>query len=86
MSEFLTLAEAVRRNLHDGDTVVWHLSDETDTIIPVRTVFPAGVEPDLGVCTDYRPYYPNGPNEFTGPMPRAASTASSSAASSSWSE
>ena len=33
--------------VHDGDTVVWHLSDETDTIIPVRTVFPAGVEPDL---------------------------------------
>src|SRR5262245_55888386 len=47
--------------IHDGDTVVWHLHHAADAIIPVDT---AGT-PDR--CAAYKPYHPNGANEFTGP-------------------
>jgi hypothetical protein len=53
--------------IHDGDTVEWRFNDRTDTIIPVDST---GSTP---FCTSYKPYDPSDPNEFTGPLPRAAS-------------
>lgn len=52
----------------DGDTVVWLFTERTDTIVPVDPAVPF---PDL--CTAYLPYDGADPNDFTGPMPRAAS-------------
>ena len=53
--------------IHDGDTVEWELSSVTDSIIPIDTM---GAR-DL--CSAYKPFHPGGANEFTGPLPRAAS-------------
>jgi hypothetical protein len=53
--------------IHDGDTVEWELSSVTDSIIPIDTT---GAR-DL--CSAYKPFHPGGANEFTGPLPRAAS-------------
>jgi hypothetical protein len=53
--------------IHQGDTVMWQLNNATDAIIPVDT---AGTQ---DICSAYKPYHPKGMNEFTGPMPRAAS-------------
>ncbi|MCI0536351.1 MAG: hypothetical protein L0Z50_14110, partial [Verrucomicrobiales bacterium] len=57
-----------RIEIFGGDTVEWHLASRTDTIIPVN--LDAAGQPD---CVNYQPYDPADPNEFTGPMPRAAS-------------
>src|SRR5688572_25809971 len=57
-----------RIQIHDGDTVEWKLQDRTDAIIPVD---PTGPLPIL--CSAYKRYDPADPNEFTGPLPRAAS-------------
>jgi hypothetical protein len=54
--------------IHDGDAVEWKLHDRTDTIIPVNS----GDSLNLS-CSAYKPYDPADPNEFTGPMARAAS-------------
>ena len=53
--------------IHDGDIVEWELNSVTDSIIPIDTM---GAH-DL--CSAYKPFHPNGANEFTGPLPRAAS-------------
>jgi len=54
--------------IHDGDTVKWQFSARTDAIIPVNPIDSLTVS-----CSAYKPYDPTDPNEFTGPMPRAAS-------------
>ncbi|MCH8963176.1 MAG: hypothetical protein IH820_18140, partial [Bacteroidetes bacterium] len=54
--------------IHDGDTVEWQFHERTDTIIPVDSVGPS-----VATCSAYKPYDPADPNEFTGPMPHAAS-------------
>lgn len=54
--------------VEDGDTVLWMFTEPTDTIIPVD-----GTVPFPGLCSAYLPYDGSQPNEFTGPMPRAAS-------------
>jgi hypothetical protein len=54
--------------IHEGDSVVWKLHNATDSIIPV--INPKDTK---DVCSAYKPYHPNDANEFTGPMPRAAS-------------
>ncbi len=54
--------------IHDGDTVQWQFSSRTDAIIPVNPIDSLNVS-----CSAYKPYNPTDPNEFTGPMPRAAS-------------
>ena len=71
--------------IRDGDTVAWRFpipgllpgaipnTATTRAIIPVRPVLQPGQVPGLDICTDYKPYDPADPNEFTGPMPRAAS-------------
>lgn len=56
-----------RVEIFDGDTVEWRFSNRSGTIIPVNL----GAGGSL--CTNYLPYNPADPNEFTGPMPRAAS-------------
>jgi hypothetical protein len=56
-------------DIHDGDTVTWQFPDRRRAIVRVHpdgTSFPAW-------CTAYRPYDSADPNEFTGPMPVAAS-------------
>jgi hypothetical protein len=53
--------------IHDGETVEWRLSNPTHSIIPID---PEGAS---DICSAYKPYHPRGVNEFTGPMPRAAS-------------
>jgi hypothetical protein len=57
------------RFIHDGDTVEWILpkNDYTDAIIPVD------MASTTNVCEASKPYHPKGANEFTGPMPQAAS-------------
>jgi hypothetical protein len=55
-------------SIRDGDTVEWVFNSRTDTIIPVSSI-----EPLSGLCSAYKPYDPSDPNEFTGPLPRAAS-------------
>jgi len=54
--------------IHDGDTVKWQFSARTDAIIPVNPIDSLTVS-----CSAYKPYDSTDPNEFTGPMPRAAS-------------
>ena len=56
-----------RLEIFSGDTVVWRFHRRTDTIIPIN---PGA---DGNFCTNYPPYNPANPNEFTGPMPRAVS-------------
>jgi len=51
----------------DGDTVQWVFHDRNDTIIPVAK------RPGAAVCSAYKRYDSRDPNEFTGPLPRAAS-------------
>lgn len=51
-----------------GETVKWQFSGRTDAIIPVNPIESLNV-----FCTAYEPYDLTNPNEFTGPMPRAAS-------------
>jgi hypothetical protein len=57
-----------RVQIRDGDTVEWRFHDRTDAIIPVDS---SGQFSSL--CSAYKPYDPADPNEFTGPLPRAAS-------------
>lgn len=57
-----------RIQIHDGDTVEWRFHDRTDAINPVDS---SG--PPANLWSAYKPYDPADPNEFTGPMPRAAS-------------
>jgi len=54
--------------IHDGDTVKWQFSARTDAIIPVHPLDSLAVS-----CSAYKPYEATNPNEFTGPLPRAAS-------------
>lgn len=54
--------------VRDGDTVEWLLGARTDSIIPVRSA-----ESLTDLCSAYLPYDPLNPNEFTGPLPQAAS-------------
>lgn len=55
--------------IHDGDTVTWQFPDRRRAIVRVH---PAGPNfPDW--CDAYLPYDAGDPNEFTGPMPVAAS-------------
>jgi hypothetical protein len=56
-----------RVEIFSGDTVEWHFAKRGSSIIPVS--FTAG----SALCTNYLPYRPADPNEFTGPMPRAVS-------------
>jgi hypothetical protein len=51
-----------------GDTVEWTLSGPGDSIIPVNWDGASA-----GFCSAVKPYAPADPNEFTGPMPVAAS-------------
>lgn len=57
-----------RVEIFSGDIVEWHFANRADTIIPVN--LNAAGQPD---CINLKPYDPNDPNEFTGPMCRAAS-------------
>ncbi len=53
--------------IQNGDTVVWRFSERTDCIIPVDST-------GTGNWTqNWKPYRPEEPNEFTGPMPQAVS-------------
>ncbi|MGH7599676.1 MAG: FlgD immunoglobulin-like domain containing protein [bacterium] len=54
--------------IHDGDTVKWQFSARSDAIIPANPIDSLTVS-----CSAYKPYDPTNPNEFTGPMPAAAS-------------
>jgi len=54
--------------IHDGDTVKWQFSARSDAIIPVNPIDSLTVS-----CSGYKPYDPTDPNEFTGPLPAAAS-------------
>jgi len=54
--------------IHGGDTVKWRFSGRSDAIIPVNPIDSLTVS-----CSAYKPYDPTDPNEFTGPMPAAAS-------------
>jgi hypothetical protein len=54
--------------ISSGDTVEWTLNGTGDSIIPVNW---DGVS--SGFCSAVKTYSPSGPNEFTGPMPQAAS-------------
>lgn len=57
-----------RVDIFSGDTVVWQFPSRNDNIIPVN------FDPvPFVLCTNFRAYNPADPNEFTGPMPRAAS-------------
>lgn len=49
-----------------GDTVEWHFSSPLDSIIPVDIDSSGHVD-----CSNYKPFNPLDPNEFTGPLPRA---------------
>lgn len=53
----------------EGDTVQWNFYSRQDNIIPVDSVSDA----EAGITFSYKPYNPNDPNEFTGPMPEAVS-------------
>jgi hypothetical protein len=54
-------------SIRDGDTVEWRFSHRTDTIIPISSITPPAI------CSAYQPFDASDPNEFTGPLPRAAS-------------
>src|SRR6266496_2563262 len=54
--------------ISSGDTVEWTLSGPSDSIIPVNW---DGTS--VGFCSAVRPFLATDPNEFTGPMPLAAS-------------
>jgi hypothetical protein len=54
--------------INSGDTVEWTFSSAADSIIPINW---DGVS--SGFCSAVRPYSATDPNEFTGPMPQAAS-------------
>jgi len=54
--------------INSGDTVEWQFSEPSDTIIPVTWVGPGPA-----LCTAYQHYDAANINEFTGPLPRAAS-------------
>jgi len=56
-----------RVEIRDGDTMEWRFSERTDSIIPIH-------DPAIfGSCQPHKPYDQSDPNEFTGPLPRAAS-------------
>ena len=55
-------------NIASGDTVQWTFSSTTDSIIPISW---NGVS--AGYCAAVRPFAAGDANEFTGPMPQAAS-------------
>jgi hypothetical protein len=54
--------------IQSGDTVEWTLNGPGDSIVPLNWDGAAS-----GYCSAVRPYAPADPNEFTGPMPLAAS-------------
>ena len=56
-----------RVEILSGDRVEWRFTNRQDTIIPINY----GAAGNL--CARYLPYNPADPNEFTGPMPKAAS-------------
>lgn len=57
-----------RVDIFSGDTVVWQFSSRNDNIVPVN------FDPSpLVLCTNFKAYVATDTNEFTGPMPRAAS-------------
>ena len=49
-----------RTLIRDGDIVEWVFAHRTDTIIPVNN------EPFPEICTAYKSYDSNNPNDFTG--------------------
>ncbi len=53
--------------IYGGDTVEWVLHEPTDAVLPVD-----GTQPFPAVGSAFKPYVATDPNEFTGPMPRAA--------------
>ncbi len=67
------------QQVFDGDTVVWKLANpKSDAVVRLRTATQVELPPlrttsPIVSCRDYRAYDPADPNEFTGPMPRAAS-------------
>jgi hypothetical protein len=57
-----------RVDIFSGDTVVWQFPSRNDNIVPVN------FDPSPAVLgTNFRAYVTTDTNEFTGPMPRAAS-------------
>ena len=54
--------------INSGDTVEWTFSSTADSIIPINWDGASS-----GFCSAVRPYTASDPNEFTGPMPQAAS-------------
>jgi hypothetical protein len=67
------------QTVFDGDTVIWKLADpKSDAIVRLRTATSVAQQPlrtksPIPACGDYRAFDAADPNEFTGPMPRAAS-------------
>ncbi len=68
------------QRVFSGDTVVWKLADPaSDAIVRLNAASPlvqrtaSAQAPVVSACRDYRAYDAADPNEFTGPMPRAAS-------------
>ena len=55
-------------NIASGDTVEWQFTGASDSIIPITW---DGRSPNQ--CSAIRPWSSSDPNEFTGPMPEAAS-------------
>lgn len=54
--------------IHDGDSVLWKFQSQTDVIVPVNPTDSLTVS-----CFNYKPFDPANVNEFTGPLPNAAS-------------
>lgn len=52
--------------IKSGDTVRWEQLTRTDSVIPA-----AGPDTYPGICGTRKPYNPDDPNEFTGPLPFA---------------
>lgn len=67
------------QKVFDGDTVIWKLANPaSDAIVRLSAqtvpLLQSRGNPALDLsCSDYRAYDAGDPNEFTGPMPRAAS-------------
>lgn len=62
--------------IKDGDTVLWSFYNRGESILPIDLAFTPVDEtgnPSPAVCTAYKAYDPDDPNEFTGPMRRAVS-------------
>jgi hypothetical protein len=62
--------------IKDGDTVLWSFYNRGESVLPVDVpLIPVDEQgnPRPSVCTAYKAYDPDDPNEFTGPMRRAVS-------------